>query len=438
MKARLPVHGISQGMNVISPASPQKTTRARATKTLSGIEIWHVEDYTVPVVSVEFAFLGGAAQDPAGKAGLANLMTGLLDEGAGPLDSGAFQEALEEKAIELSFGAGRDRIDGSLRTLAENTGRAFELLKLALAAPRFDNDAIERVKGQIISSLRRDETDPNARVRETLNRLAFEGHSYGRSVEGAIAEIAAITREDIAAAHARLFARANLRIVAVGAIGTDALVRAVETAFGDLPAAPVLAEIPLVTPGNAARREVIDIDVPQSTLYLALPGIPRKDPGFMAAMVLNHILGGGSFTSRLWTEIREKRGLAYSVWSMLSNRHRADLFLAGTATSNERVAESLDLMLKEIGKIGVEGASAGELDKARNYLTGSYALRFDTSRKIANQLLEIMIEELGIDYIDRRNDEVSAVTLEAMHAVGQRLFAGAQPLVVIAGRPQGL
>jgi len=422
----------------MSIASTPPAARVQSFRTASGIEIWHVEDYTVPVLSVECAFLGGAAQDPDGQCGLANLLASLMDEGAGSLDSAAFQETLEEKAIELSFDAGRDRVGASLRTLAENAGEAFRLLGVALQSPRFDPDAIERVKAQIISGLKRDESDPGARARDRLNALAFEGHSYGRSAEGTIDELISITRDDILRQHARLFARGELHIVSVGAIAPDALARLVESAFGPLAAVPQLAPLDAVSMKNLGLREIIDIDIPQSTLYLALPGIARKDADHMPAMILNHILGGGSFTSRLWFEVREKRGLAYSVWSMLANRTLASLFFAGTATSNERVAESLDIMLREIARIAKDGASVEELEQAIRFQTGSYALRFDTSRKIAHQLLEIKIEGLGIDYIDRRNAEVSAVTLDDLHRVGTRLFAKAEPLVVVAGRPTGL
>jgi zinc protease len=422
----------------MSDQTPRSSTRVRSLRTRSGIEIWHVEDYTVPVVSLECAFLGGAAQDPEGQCGLAGLLAGLMDEGAGKLSSQTFQEELEEKAIELSFDAGRDRISASLRSLAENIEPAFALLGMALAAPRFDQDAIERVRAQIVSGLKRDESDPGARARDALNALAYPGHSYGRPADGRIAELSGIARESIVAQHARLFARDNLHIVAVGAIAPQDLERLVEASFGPLPAAARLQPLGLAEMHNLGKREIIDLDIPQSTLYLAMPGIARKDPDYIPAMVLNHILGGGSFTSRLWTEVREKRGLAYSVWSMLSNRALASMFFAGTATSNERVAESLDVILTEIAQMAADGASADELAKARSFQTGSYALRFDTSRKIAHQLLEIRIEGLGLDYIDRRNDEVSAVTLDDLNRAGARLFSNITPLIVVAGRPKGL
>jgi zinc protease len=422
----------------VKATPPKASERVQRLHTPSGIEIWHVEDYTVPVISLECAFLGGAAQDPQGLCGLGNLLTGLLDEGAGKLDSQAFQEELEDKAIELSFDAGRDRFSASLRCLAETAGPAFDLLGLALKSPRFDAGAIDRVRSQIISGLKRDENDPAARARDRFNALAFPGHTYGRPSDGTIGELGAITRDAILRQHAALFTRDTLMVVAVGAIAPGDLVAKVESAFGGLPAKGSLVPVAPVEVQNLGKREVIDIDVPQSTLYLALPGIGRKDPDFIPAMVLNHILGGGSFTSRLWTEVREKRGLAYSVWSMLSNRAKTSTFLAGTATSNERLAESLEVMLKEIRQIAKKGATAAELEKARSYQMGSYALRFDTSRKIAAQLLEMRVEDLGIDYMDRRNDEIAAVTLDAMSRAGTRLFAGVKPLVVVAGRPTGL
>ncbi len=412
--------------------------RVKSLTTPSGIEIWHVEDYTVPVVSLDFAFMGGAAQDPAALNGLCTLLADLLDEGAGPFSSAQFQEKLEEKAIELSFDGSRDRLHGSLRTLSEEAQAAFDLLALALQAPRFDGDAIDRVRAQTIASLKSHENDPSSRAHERLNALAFEGHAYALPVDGRSETLGAITQAALRTQHAALITRAQLYVVAVGAISEADLIAGVEKAFGPLPAkggALVLAPVPM---HHGGRLEVIDLDLPQSTLLLALPGLARKDADFSAAIVANHILGGGSFTSRLWNEIREKRGLAYSVWSSLYPMQQSALFMAGTATSNERVGESLAILREEIVRMAQTGPSAQEVERAKSYLTGSYALRFDSSRKIAAQLLEIAIEGLGIDYIDRRNSEIEAVTLAQTQAVSARLFAQFNPLVVVAGRPQGL
>lgn len=416
------------------------THRTRVSRVISpaGIEIWHVEDYTVPLVSLEFALLGGGSQDPEGRAGLGSFLASLLDEGAGPLKAEAFQEALEEKAVEISFGALRDRLTGSMRTLTEHADSAFALLADAVQDPRFDADAVARVRSQIISALKRDETDPQTLTRDAMNRLAFAGHAYAHPTDGVIADIQAITQADIKAHHGRLFARDVLRVVSVGAISADAVAAGVDRVFGGLPATAGLAVISEIAMQAGGQTEIIDLDVPQSTLYLALPGLSRREPGFMAGYIVNHILGGGAFTSRLWHEVRETRGLAYSVWSSMRWSAHSKLFMAGTATSNERVAESLRVMSAEIDRMGAEGPTDEELAKAKSYLTGSYALQFDTSRKIADHLLALRVDGLPIDYIDRRNREVEAVTPAEAKAAAGRLFGAAKPLVVVTGRPQGL
>jgi zinc protease len=352
--------------------------------------------------------------------------------------SDAFQEALEEKAIELSFDASRDRLSGSLRTLSEHADSAFDLLALAIREPRFDADAIDRVRAQMISGLKRDETDPGALTRNALYRIAFAGHPYSQPVDGRIADLQAIQRDEIAQMKTRLMGRSNLILVAVGAISADALAKGIDRAFGGLPTHPELAALVQVGMDGAGHTEIVDLDIPQSTLYLAMPGLSRRHPDFMAAHVVNHILGGGSFTSRMWQEVREKRGLAYSVWSTLRWSAHADLFMAGTATSNERVAESLSVMREEIAKMAQDGPAPDELAKAKSYLTGSYALQFDTSRKIADHLLMLRADGMPIDYIDRRNGEILDVTLEKSRAVAAHLFGAAKPLVIATGRPQGL
>lgn len=420
------------------PPSSRPRARVKALQSPAGIEIWHVEDDTVPVVSLEFAFLGGATQDPDEKPGLTNMMVSLLDEGAGELPAQAFQEALEERAIELSFGAGRERVSGSMRSLSEHVSVAFDYLGLAIQTPRFDVDAVERVRAQVISGLKRDETDPQVMTRDALYRIAFDAHRYGRPVDGTIASVSGLTAFDIQGQHRKLFARDRLLVVAVGSIRPAELMAGVDRAFAAL---PTTAPLDLLLPAGmqgAGRKEILDLDIPQTTLYLAMPGIGRRDPAFIPAFVANHILGGGSFTSRLWTEVREKRGLAYSVWSGLRWSAHTALFMAGTATSNERVSESYRVMLHEFERMAAEGPTQAELDKAKAYLTGSYALQFDTSRKIADHLLTLRADGLPIDYIDRRNADILDVDRETAREVSSKLLGGVVPLTVATGRPQGL
>jgi zinc protease len=420
---------------VAAVPGPVRAGKIERIVTPAGIEIWHVRDRTLPMISVEFAFHGGAAQDPADKPGVANLVAALLDEGAGDLDARAFQEQLEERAIRLSFNARRDTLRGSLRSLSEHKDRAFELLSLAVTAPRFDAAEFERVRASALASLRRRATDPSDLAAERWFARAFPDHPYGRPVNGTQDSVAAIGAEDLRTYHTNVLARSNLRIAAVGDIEAVDLAALVDKTFGALPAEPSLQPVPEAVPQGTGAREVIDLDVPQTVITFGGFGLKRDDPDFIPAFLLNHVLGGGSFSSRLYREVREKRGLAYSVYSYLAPLRHAGLFLGGVSTRNDRATESIDLITEEVRRIAVDGLTDRELADAKSYLIGSYPLRFDTSGKIAGQLLDIQLEDLGIDYIDRRNALIEAVSDADLRRAAARLLANVDFLVVMVGRP---
>ncbi len=400
-----------------------------------GVQAWLVEDYAVPLVAFDMAFRGGAAQDAEGRAGTAATLTSLLDEGAGDLDAAAFQRALDDRAIEISFSADRDHLAGRVKTLAKHVDAAVDLLRLAVTLPRFDADAVERVKGQISAGLKRDLKDPDALAGRAWREAAYSGHAYGRPVRGTIESIAAITREDLISAHRAQLARDSLKIAVVGAIDATRLGTLLDKAFGALPARAALSAIPDVTVAAGGAREVVDLDIPQTTIRFGLQGIARRDPDHMAAVILNHILGGGVFSARLFKEVREKRGLAYSVYSQLGTFDHGALFSGGTSTKNERAAESLSVIEDEIAKLAADGPSPEELAKAQRYLTGSYALRFDSSSKIASQLVHLQLEGFDVGYLDERNAMIDAVTLADAKRVGRRLFGDGKLLVTMVGRP---
>ncbi len=410
---------------------------ARAVTTPRGIEAWHVESPVVPLISLAFTFEGGAAQDPEGKPGVAQLLARLLDEGAGPYDSDAFQERLAARAIELSFNASPDAISGSLKMLVKHADEAITLLGLALAEPRFEPAAIERVRAQTIASLRYQQNDPGVMASRRFFAEAFPGHPYGRPSSGTVESVAAISRDDLVALHRRIFGRGRVKVAAVGAIGEERLVEALDTTFGRLPEGEALVPVPHATVTGLGQRLVVDLDVPQSVIRFGMGGIPWRDPDFIAAYVLNHILGGGAFTSRLFQEVREKRGLAYSVGTSLVSHRAAAMTWGYTATKNERVAECLSVIGEEIARLTSDGPSDEELQKAKDYLTGSYALGFDTSTKIAHQLVQVAFEGLGMDYIARRNDLVTEVTQGDIRRAAARTLGDGGMLVVAAGRPSG-
>jgi zinc protease len=400
-----------------------------------GIEAWLVESHANPLIAMRFAFRGGASQDPQDRQGLAYFVSGMMDEGAGDLDSVAFQERLQSLATRMDFDAGRDVMLGNVQMLAANKDESFELLRLAMSKPRFDADSIERVRGQIIAGLKFDENDPEEVASLAWDRLAFRDHPYGRPIKGTKASIAAITRDDLRDYVRRVFARDKLAITVVGDIDAETLGCALDHVFGALPQHSALAPVADVKPPLGPAREIIEMNVPQSVAQFGHRAFSRKDDDFMAAYILNYIIGGGGFSSRLMEEVREKRGLAYSVHSNLFPYQHGAVFVGNVATQNERVGQSLEVIESELRRVAEEGPSAEELAGAKSYLTGAYALRFESSSSIANQLLWIQIEDLGIDYIDRRNELIEEVSLDDIRRVAKRLIEADRLITTIVGKP---
>jgi zinc protease len=416
--------------------TPSRASTVQKTVSKGGIEAWLVEDYTVPLIALEFAFKGGAAQDPIGKPGAATLLSGLLDEGAGVYDSEGFHRALDEDAIEMSFSADRDILTGRMQSLSRNSARAFALLQLAVTDARLDAESLDRVVSQIAAGLKREANDPDFVAGRSLRALAFPNHPYGLPVRGELSTLPTLTRANLMEMRAATFARDNLKIAAVGAIDAATLAGHLDDVFGRL---SEKASLNLVAPGafsGTGTRHVDRIDVPQSTIRFGREGLARRDPDFIPAMVVNHILGGGIFSARLFREVREKRGLAYSVYSQLVTYDHAAMFYGGTSTKNERAAESMAVIEKEILSLSDFGPTEEELAKAKKYLTGSYALRFDTSTKIAGQLVNLQSEGFGVEYLDERNKLIAAVTMEAAVRASKRLFGDTKLLVTVAGNPE--
>ena len=422
--------------------APAKTVsraeRVQHVTSPGGVSAWLVEDYAVPLVAMEFSFSGGAAQDAQGKAGTASMLAGLLDEGAGDLDAEAFHRALDDHAIRLSFGAERDDFSGHLQTLTRHVDKAFELLALAVNAPRFDAAPIERVRGQLNAVLKHESRDPDSMAAQAWRRAAWGDHPYARAPRGELGEIDHVAREDLVALHAKMLARDTLKIAVVGAIDAATLAAHLDKVFAGLPEKAALAPVPPVEIAGIGRRILVDFDVPQANIRFGRPGVARADRDYIAAMVVNHILGGGAFTSRLFQEVREKRGLTYSVYSSLTTAQSCPTLIGATSTKNESAGEALGVIEAECARLSSEGPSAEELDKAKKFLVGTYALRFDTSTKIAGHLLQLQREGFSADYLDRRNAEVEAVTLDDARRVAKRLIGDAGLLVAIVGKPQGL
>jgi zinc protease len=426
MQKHFPVSPPHSAVNVDVVTSPR------------GLKFWLVRSYAVPLVSLEFAMRGGAAQDPAEKAGLGALMAGLLDEGAGELDSQAFHRALDEKAVEMSFHCDRDHWSGRMRTLVKNLDRAAELLRLAVNAPRFDEEPFERVREHMNARLRHDANDPATLANRNWKAKSFPHHPYGQPADGTLETLARIEQGDLINAASQGIARDQLLIAVVGAIDEETAAALIDKAFADLPATGKLKHVPEAAFAGLGATDVIDLDVPQSTIRFGRPALKRDDPDFIPSIVAAHVLGGsGSMTSRLFREVREKRGLAYTVFGTFYSLEHGAYFYGGTTTKNERARESFDVASAEIRDVALNGLNEEELEKGKTYLIGSYPLRFDTSAKIASQLVHIQLERRAPEWLVERNREIAAVTMESVKRAAHRAFGDGSLHTTVVGRPEG-
>ena len=421
----------------LAAALPARAIDIQQVTSPGGIPAWLVEDHSIPFVALNIAFRGGASVDAPGKRGAVNLMTALLEEGAGERDATAYAEALESLGATTSVGAGDDAVTVSLRALTENRDEAADLLHDALTTPRFDADAVERVRAQVQSVIRSEATDPQSIAAKEMARRAWGDHPYGSSLNGTAESVAALTADDLRAAKDRVLARDRVIVSAAGDIDAAALGALIDRILGDLPAQ---ATAPLPPPAQlklTGETTVIDWDSPQTVVSFAQAGLPMSDPDYFAAFVLDHILGGGGFSSRLMDEIREKRGLTYGVGTGLANKVLGETWQGGMATANDKTAEAVALVREVVGNIR-EGVTDKELADAKTYLTGEYPLRFDGNGKIAGILTGMQLMGMPRDYVNTRNGMIEKVTAADVKRVADRLLDPAKLEFVLVGRPVGL
>jgi len=402
-----------------------------------GIAAWLVEEPSIPFVALELRFRGGASLDEDGKRGAINLMTALLEEGAGDMDAQEFAAARDALASSFGFDVGDDSLSVSARFLSENRDASVALLRKALASPRFDSDAIERVRAQVISNIRSSAKDPNDIAGRTFDNLAFGDHPYGTSRSGTEDSVQALTRDDLLTAKDRVIARDRVYVSAVGDIDAETLGQVIDRLLADLPETGA----PMPPPADVTLEPgvtVVDYDSPQSVVMFGHEGIDRHDPDFFAAYVLNHIVGGGGFGARLMEELREKRGLTYGTASYLVPMDLAATYQGSFASANDKVAEAVGLVRDIWTDVARNGVTAEELAAAKTYLTGAYPLRFDGNAPIARILVGMQMDDLPTSYVETRNAKVEAVTLEDVARVAARILRPEGLHFVVVGRPEGL
>jgi zinc protease len=378
----------------------------------NGVVILVAERPGVPIVVARASVDAGAVLDPPDKGGLANLTALLLTRGTATRSAEESDRAIEFVGGSLESDGGRDSSELVLTVLRKDLGLGLDLLADALQRPAFPDEELARVRGEVAASVRRSEEDPEAVAVRVLRRLVFPGHPYGRPTDGTETSLAAITRDDVAGFHRAAY-RPERTVIAVAGDVTPAAIRTelearlgAWTASGPAPAAPGPAAL-----GLPSRTEAVERSLAQATILLGQATVTRKDPDFYPLLVASQILGGGS-ASRLYTRIREERGLAYNVYAQYAPFRLAGLLLVELQTENARVREALAVAREELIRLRRERVAEYELSRARSFLVASFPLQMSTAAEVSDLLVEIERHDLGLDYPARFRQAVSAVTAD--------------------------
>jgi zinc protease len=400
----------------------------------TGVETWLSEEHALPMIAVSVSLPAGSAYDPVTKPGLAAFTASLLDEGAGDLAANAFKQALESRAIRFSANAERDYIVVSLTTLRENADEAFRLLGLALSAPRFDADAVERMRVALQANLKQEEENPSDAAQKAWYAAYFGSHPYAHPSSGTPAGIAAITIADLRDFAANHLVRDHLKVAVSGDITQAQLARYLNQVFSALPVTNVPA-IPAAAPPDNPRTLTIPRDEAAPVAIFGVPGPMRTDPDFIPTYVTNYILGGGGFSARLMDEVRDKRGLTYGISTNLEDFRSAAIIVGQVQSDKTKILTALGVTRNEMARFAKNGATAKELADAKTFLTGSFPLTLDSNAKIARTLNGFQRAGLAADYVVKRNAMIEAVTLAQVNAMAKRYYDPARLTIVIAGTP---
>ena len=402
----------------------------------NGIVLLVAERPDVPIVAVRVFLKAGSVFDPADKGGLANLTGTLLTRGTAKRSGAQLDDAIEFVGGSLEAGAGRDGLNVSLSVLKRDLGLGLELLAEVVTSPTFPESELTRKIAQIQAAIKRSEEDPNTVAARALSRLVYPSHPYGRPVEGTIESVGKLTRDDVVGFH-RDHVRPDTTIIAVvGAVSVDEARRQVLARLGAWarPSSPPPAVGPAIASGQT-RSETITRDLTQATIMLGRQVIRQIDPDYFPLGVASYVLGGGS-ASRLYARVRDEGGLAYSVYSYVSPARYGATFVVGAQTRVGEVSKVGDILKEELTRMGGGAVTDDELKLAKDYLIGSFPLRLDTTAKMADFIVAIEEQGLGLDYADRYKANVARVTAADVQRVAARFMASDSfNRVVVGGKP---
>lgn len=406
-------------------------------KTESGVKAWIVTDRSIPLWSLQFSLKGGSQHDPIGKEGLVSLLSSTLDEGAGKRDAENVQNTLDSHGIRMGFSASRDRFVGSLKTTVTYQDTAIELFRDALNDPHFDKDAVERMKQAILSNQRFQKMDPAWVAQKTLFEELFPGRPYGRLVEGTEESVKSLTADDLKAVKKEMFCKEDLLISIVGSIEKFRARKIVDDVFGDWPSCEDRSDVVETEPENLGKR----IDVPwigaaQSVVIMAQKGLARQNKDWWAARVLDFALGGGEFSSRLMDEVRVKRGMTYGVSSSLMPYDLSPLWFVESSIDPVKTEEAIVLIKKIWGDVAKDGLTDAEIAEAKSYLIGSLPLALTSTDQIAAIVLQLQEDKLPMETLDKRAEEINAVTKDDIKRVAAKYLNEAELTTIVVGPPK--
>lgn len=398
------------------------------------IKAWLVEDHSVPVIALNFSFQPEGPLYDKDTQGITYILSTMLDEGAGDLESQDFQRMLEDYNISMSFYGGRDSFGGSLYMLEKYQDKAFEALSLALNKPRFDEEPLERMRRSVITSMRRNIGSPSWIAARITNFYAYPDHYYALNSGGTITNLEKFTADDLRSFIKERFNKKDLRVAVAGDITAEELAVKLDEIFGELPQGEENGVIERASFPEEAPIVLYEMELPQSYFSMIWPSISPKDPDYAAFIVMNYIYGGGGFSSRLMEEIREKRGLTYGIYSSDTNFDKADRLVVSASTAPENLDEIRRIVREQAEKMIYEEVSDKEIELAKNYLTGSLVLAFTNTKSIASGAAGLLYNDRPMDYLDGYKDRINAVTKEDIKRVASRIFHDIEPLEVYVGK----
>lgn len=402
----------------------------------NGARVFFVESHEIPMVQITAVFDAGAARDVSAKSGLATLTNRLLREGAGGLNADQIADAFEDKGADFGVESQLDMASVSLRSLSEREllMPSVKLFAEILAAPAFPQDSLERERQRALIGLQQGAQSPADVASKAFYRALYADHPYAHHPGGDVAGLKAVVRDDLIAFHGRHYVGANAVLAIVGDVSVREARRIARHVLGGLPAGEHAPALPAIAE-TAVDSKLLRISFPssQSHILVGTPSMTRPDPDYFPLYIGNHILGGSGLVSRLSEEVREKRGLSYSVYSYFTPMRERGPFFMGLQTRNAESARALQVMRETLDKFVADGPTQKELEAAKKNMTGGFPLRLDSNSKIADNLAVIGFYGLPLDYLDTYISRVEAVTAAQVHEAFQRRIHPSHMVTVIVG-----